>query len=166
MELIDLLDENRNYTGEIIDRGETIPEGRYKQSVHMWITNSDGKIYIQRRCAEKKKFPNKWEIPGGGVVSGDNSENTLKKEFEEELGIAFGGNYSLITTIRRAHDFADVYDVRQNFDINELSLQVEEVSDGKWVSREELINMIKNGDFCETIDIFLDVYLNKIQSVI
>jgi isopentenyldiphosphate isomerase len=162
MEMVDLLDENRNYTGETIARGEPIPNGRYKQSIHMWITNNAGKVYVQKRCSEKKKYPNMWEIAGGGVVAGDDSEGTLKKEFEEELGIEFEGDYSLITTIRREHDFADVYHVRQNFDIDKLHLQKEEVSEGRWVTLEEMLQMIKNNLFCSTIMDFWNVFIEYI----
>ena len=163
MEMVDLFDKDRKPTGEVIVRGEPIPEGRYKQTVHMWITNSEGKVYIQKRCSDKVTFPNLWEIAGGGVVAGDNSENTLKKEFEEELGIPFEGNYELITTIHRKHDFADVYMVNQNFNVSDLRLQIEEVADAKWVGIEELESMIKAGDFCPTIGEFVDVYLNYIK---
>ena len=82
-EIIDLYDENREPTGETLERGLPIPPSRYKLSVHMWIMNSAGDVYIQRRSSSRKIFPDKWENPGGGVVSGQNSLDTLKKEFEE-----------------------------------------------------------------------------------
>ena len=150
-EIIDLYDENREPTCETLERGLTIPPSRYKLSVHMWIVNNEGKIYIQRRAGSRKIFPNKWENPGGGVVSGQNSLDTLTKEFEEELGISFKQNYKLIKTIKREKDFVDIYLVNQDFEISDLSLQAEEVSDAKWVSLHELEGMIDAGDFCPTI---------------
>lgn len=151
MELIDLYDENRVFTGEKVVRGEPIEEGKYKLSVHMWITNSNEQIYIQKRASSRKIFPSKWENPGGGVVSGQDSEMTLRKEFEEELGITFGEKYSLISTIRRERDFVDIYHVEQDFEIQDLQLQIEEVECSKWVSLDEIQSMINSGEFCPTI---------------
>lgn len=152
MELIDLYDENKNLTGEKIVRGEPIPNGKYKLSIHMWIMNDKGEIYIQKRACTKKLFPNKWENPGGGAVSGQNSEETFVREFEEELGISPDlRNSQLILTIKREKDFVDMWFVKQNFNISDLKLQVEEVADAKWATFEEIDEMIKNGEFCQTI---------------
>lgn len=164
MELIDLLDENRKSTGETIERGKTIPEGRYKQSVHIWITNSKGEIYIQKRAECRKIFPGFWENPGGGVVRGQTPTETLKKEFLEELGINITGKVSFVTTIRRKKDFVDIWHITQDFDISDLHLQEDEVSEGRWVTLEEIENMIDKNQFCPTIldsfNPFLQ-YLNK-----
>ncbi len=151
MELIDLYDENRKPIGKTIKRGEFIGEGEYKLSVHMWITNSKGEIYIQKRAGVRKLFPNKWENPGGGVVSGDDSLRTLKKEFEEELGVELTGKSKLIKSIKRQKDFVDIYHVIQDFQIDDLNLQKEEVGGAKWVTLDELLKMIERGDFCPTI---------------
>ena len=164
MELIDLYDENRFPLSKTIERGKPIGDGEYKLSVHIWVTNSLGEVYIQKRAGERKLFPNKWENPGGGVVSGDDSLKTLKKEFEEELGIPFGGNFELIKTIRRKKDFVDIYHVSQNFNLEELNLQKEEVSEAKWVTIKKINEMIEKGEFCSTIvDSFIPFveYYNK-----
>lgn len=151
MEYIDLYDENRQSTGEVIVRGETIPLGRYKLSVHMWITNKQGEVYIQKRASCRKIFPDKWENPGGGVVAGQDSITTLQKEFEEELGISLTGKYKLIKTIKRKHDFVDIYHIEEDFDVNTLNLQDDEVSECKWATIDELNDMIEQGEFCPTI---------------
>lgn len=165
MELIDLYDENRKPIGKTIKRGEPIDVGEYKLSVHMWITNSKGEIYIQKRAGVKKLFPNKWENPGGGVVAGDDSIKTLKKEFEEELGIKLTGESKLINSIKRQKDFVDIYHVVQDFKIDELNLQKEEVECAKWATLDEMMKMIENGDFCTTIQDsfipFCDYYFEK-----
>ena len=165
MEFVDLYDENRNLTGEKIERGTKIPQGRYKLSVHMWVTNECGEIYVQKRATCRKIFPNKWENPGGGVVAGQDSEITLHKEYEEELGRKLSNNYSLIATIRREKDFVDIYHIIDNFDVDRLQLQVEEVAEAKWVTIDEINAMIARGEFCPTImdsfNPFLDYIINK-----
>lgn len=164
MELIDLYDENRVFTGEIIERGKPIEPGRYKLSVHMWVVNSDGQVYIQKRAKSRKLFPDLWENPGGGVISGQDAETTLKREFKEELGIDLVGKFKLIKTIRRQRDFVDIFLVEQNFDISSLNLQEEEVSDAKWATLDDIYSMINDGLFCPTIMDSLNPFLEYMNN--
>lgn len=164
MESIDLYDDNKILTGEKIVRGEPMPLGRYKLSIHIWIMNDEGKIYIQKRANSRKIFPNKWENPGGGAISGEDSEKTFVREFEEELGISPDINNSkMILTIKREKDFVDMWFVKQNFDISTLKLQEEEVADAKWVSFSELEDMIKNNEFCPTIEQSLNPFIKYLK---
>jgi len=43
--------------------------------------------------------------------------------------------------------FDDIYLIEQDVDINELSLQYEEVQKVKWASKEEIFSMIDSGEF-------------------
>ncbi len=166
MEVIDLYDENRVFTGESITRGESIPEGKYKLSVHMWITNNKGEIYIQKRAGVRRLFPNLWENPGGGVVSGQDSLQTLYKEFEEELGSKLTGEYTLFKTLKREKDFVDIYHIRQELDIPSLNLQADEVAEAKWASLAEINEMIDRGDFCPTIRDSFDIFEEYYKSIL
>lgn len=164
MEFIDLYDEDKVLTGEKIVRGEPMPNGRYRLSIHIWIMNDKGEIYIQKRASERKLFPNMWENPGGGAVSGQTSQETFMREFEEELGIAPDMNNSkLILTIKREKDFVDMWFVKQNFSISSLSLQKEEVSEAKWVTFDEIDNMISRGEFCPTIKQSLNPFIGYLR---
>ncbi len=163
MEIIDLYDDNKKLTGEKIERSEKIPEGRYKLSIHIWIINFENKIYIQKRSSNRKIFPNLWENPGGGALSGEFSEQTLQREFQEELGISPNlHNAKLITTIKRKKDFVDIWLLVQDFNIGDLHLQKEEVSEAKWVTLDEIEKMMNNNEFCPTFNEsfipFLDYY--------
>jgi len=151
MEKIDIYDENRLYTGKVLTRCDKLNDGEYKLSMHMWVVNSNNEIYIQKRSNTRKVFPSKWENPGGSVLSGESTEDALKREFKEELGIGLNGEYFLLKTIKRKKDFVDIYIVKQDFNIKELLLQTEEVVDCKWANIAVVEDMIKKGDFCPTI---------------
>ncbi len=43
--------------------------------------------------------------------------------------------------------FDDIYLIEQDVDINELSLQYEEVQKVKWASKEEIFSVIDSGEF-------------------
>ena len=50
--------------------------------------------------------------------------------------------------------------VKQNFDITSLKLQKEEVSEAKWVTLDELNEMLRNNEFCPTFHQSLNPFLN------
>ena len=62
----------------------------------------------------------------------------------EEIGINFKeDDFRLIGTQLYKHQFVDIYNSSKNIDINDIFLQIEEVSDVKFVSKEEFIKNIK-----------------------
>lgn len=153
METIDLYDKNKQKTGEVLKRGDEMLKGRFALSVHIWIMNTKGEIYIQRRAKQKELYPNLWENPGGGAVIGESSEDAFKREFLEELGIfPDTTNAQIIDTIKREKDFVDIWLLKQDFDIQDLSLQRKEVYQAKWINLEKLKTMLEKGLFVPTIN--------------
>lgn len=165
METIDLYDKNKQKTGETLKRGEEMPKGRYGLSVHIWIMNSKGEIYVQRRAKQRELFPNLWENPGGGAVIGESSEDTFKREFLEELGIfPDTTNAMIIETLNREKDFVDIWVLKQDFEISELNLQRKEVYQAKWVSLEKLMKMLEKQEFVPTIEESLVPFLKYLKA--
>ena len=86
MELFDLYDDERNFTGETIERGKPLPESRYHLVIHICILGSDGKMLIQQRQPFKKSFPGKWDVSvGGSAVAGENSRQAASRELYEAV---------------------------------------------------------------------------------
>ena len=51
------------------------------------VRNSDGKFLLQKRLDPLIPEANeKWEFPGGRIEYGENPEETVKREFVEEVG--------------------------------------------------------------------------------
>ncbi len=69
MELWNILDENGNPTGITLDKDDkrTWEKDAYHQGVDAWIINSENKILIQKRAAQKKREPNVWSMTVGGL---------------------------------------------------------------------------------------------------
>ncbi len=146
MELWDILDEQGNKTGGTIIRGEQLQDGEYHLVVHIWILNDKGEFLIQKRADHLKLMPGLWAATGGSVVSGEDGRTAAIREAKEELGIDVDtANMTRLRTIKRNNNFAEVWLVKQNVSMEDIVLQVEEVSDAKWVGKEELENMIKAG---------------------
>lgn len=88
MELFDLYDDERNFTGETIERGAPLPESRYHLVIHICILGSDGKC-LYNSVNRSKEFPGKWDVSvGGSAVAGENSRQAASRELYEELGIS------------------------------------------------------------------------------
>lgn len=88
MELIDVLDEKRNSTGEVLSRKEIHKKGFWHRTVHIWVVNSKGQILLQKRSPLKKTSPNMWTTSASGHLSaGDTSIVGAIRETKEEIRI-------------------------------------------------------------------------------
>ena len=105
MEYRDLYDENRNLTGEKIEKNEPVPVGRYYVTVVVFIENSNGEMLLQKRSQKKG---GQWAMTGGHPKSGETSEVGIRNEIEEELGINVDNdNLVCYKTIKTEDDFVD-----------------------------------------------------------
>ncbi|PZF87229.1 NUDIX hydrolase [Micromonospora deserti] len=50
------------------------------------IVDDDGRIFFQRRSADRRLFPNCWDIVGGHLEPGEDVETALYREVTEETG--------------------------------------------------------------------------------
>ena len=161
-EYLDLYDENRNLTGEKVLRykGMKPIEGRYINIVIVFIENSKGEFLIQKTSKEKG---NVFATTGGLVKSGSTSEKTIVEEIKEELGISFNiKDLKLVYTEKRGFAFQDCYYIKKDININDLTLQKEEVDYVKWLSVEKINDLIKIGEFRKgNIEPFKYIIKNK-----
>lgn len=155
-ELLDVLDENGNKTGEAKTKGEIYKNGSWHRSVHIWVMNDNKELLVQKRNPFKKTFPNLWAISAAGhVVSGENSIESGLRELKEELDIeATADELEYLFTIKRIQPlddsyirvFDDVYLLHRNIDVDHTKLQVEELTDIKYVYYQYLETILKDGD--------------------
>lgn len=149
-ELLDLYDEAGNLLSEKRFRGEPILSGEYLLVVTAFIRNHRGEFLISRR-AHEKKGGGQLETVGGVATSGEDSETAILREIHEEVGLSihpdeikFLKRLSYIT--ERSYHF-DIWLVDKAFDLNDITPQVEEVSEVMFVSRADLVEMVKNNAF-------------------
>ena len=168
MELWDIYDVNRKYTGKVIDRhsNEKLREGEYHLVVEAIIINSSGKILLNKRSDFKRKYPNMWECTGGSCIKGESSLNAILRELKEELGVIFNETDAIFyKTLRddKAKDFKDIWLFRKDLETKNLSYTDGEVTDSKWVTIEEFEKMVKNGEIIPTIDFSKEDYKKCIK---
>lgn len=157
-ELIDILDEfTGEKTGEVISKEEAHKTGKWHGSITVLIVdNNRDKTLLQKRCEQKELYPNMWNIAVGGHISSwEDAITSAKRELEEELGI--NSDVIEIKKVDRvterfvnngiiSNEYVTIFVVYTDIDIKDLKLQVEEVSEVEWCTKEELNLLIKNNE--------------------
>lgn len=167
IEIWDVLDENGALTGKTALRGKgVLKSGEYHLVVHIWIMSSTGQFLIQRRADDKKLMPGEWAATGGAAISGEDSFAAAKRELFEELGIK-SDKQSLkkLERIKRRNSLLDVWAIVCDVSENELVLQRSEVAEAKWVTKEQLCQMIENGNFHNYGKEYFDSVFEKIKDI-
>ncbi len=151
MELIEIVDENGNFTGQIMDKEEAHDKNLLHNEVGIFIINDDGKVLLQKRSANKRFSPNKWGLCAGHVEANESLENAALREIKEEVGLDITSK-KLIPYGEREITISDsnshityFYYIRCNKKENEFAIQTEELSEVKWFNIDEIITMIKEG---------------------
>lgn len=148
-ELLDLYDENKNLTGEVVKREKNkdidIPDGRFINIVVIFIENSRGEFLIQHTSLEKGGV---YATTGGHVTSGSTSREGIITEVSEELGIDISSlDFELFDTVVFKKCFFDVYYLKHDFDINDFTYQEDEVESCSWMSINDILDLIHEDKF-------------------
>ena len=151
-EVFDIYTRNGEYIGTELKSicHSQNPRG-YHKPVWIWIINSNNEILVQKRAANKKNHPNKWDMPSAGhVVAGETSIQGAIRETFEELGIQTKeSDYKFVFEYiqDKSFEIAQVYLLKMNIDISRLNLQKDEVSEVNWLSYEEFKKLLYSTEF-------------------
>ncbi|MBQ5561528.1 MAG: NUDIX domain-containing protein [Lachnospiraceae bacterium] len=164
MELWDVYDQCMQKTERTHPRCTPMKDGDYHLIVHVYPINSKGEILIQKRAESVQTKPNIWATTGGSVLAGEDMFSGALRELEEELSIkAEEKDVRLLGVMERPNRFRSVWLVRTDVEIDELTLQKEEVADAKWATPEIIKQMMKDGEFWKYD--YMDWLFRKIKEV-
>lgn len=148
MELWDLYDEHRKPLGRVHQRGMVIEVGAFHLVVETYIVNSHKEFLLTLRAPEKEVFPNYWESCGGSVLAGETSRQAMIRELAEETGIHVVAD-ELMLLMEQTYTYRstlfDTYLVQKDVPKTDIVLQDGETVDAKWVSYDELLDMMEQG---------------------
>ena len=148
MEEWDLYDHEGHLLGRTIRRGERLRSGECHLVVHVWIVNSAGRLLIQRRSPRLRLMPNVWAATGGSAVAGEDSLTAVQRELREELGVSLPPEeFHFLGRLNRRNSLCDIWLVQRDIPVPDLRLQREEVAEARWVTQEQLWEMVKDGRF-------------------
>ena len=156
MELIDILDEQGNYTGRVEERKKVHEQGLWHIHVGVWIMNKKGELLFQKR-ANSTTNPNRWSRTGGHVDTKETPLQAIQRETEEEIGVKIPENKFELINIKKDESYSsDTQIFNRNFiysyytlvdyKLEDYKMQKEEVSDLKYITIEEMKNAKKNKD--------------------
>ena len=151
MEFNDIYDENRNLTGRLHRRGKRWRKGEYGLVVCVWVYDGQGKVLMTKR-APVKSLAGTWENSGGAAQAGETSLQAIRRELFEETGIqAEEHEFELLETGKDNSAFYDYYCLRRQTPLSKIVLLPGETVDVKWVTLEEVYNMIQRKEICHVI---------------
>lgn len=144
MELLDIVDKNGAFTGEIVERKQAQELGLLHWEVIIVVVNEKKQILLQKRSANKKHFPNKWALCSGLVISGESCDEAAVRELKEELGVEF--QISDLHLLEGNLNLTRFYYVITNYDESQFVIQKEELSSVKWFDLDEILEKVNSGD--------------------
>jgi 16S rRNA (adenine1518-N6/adenine1519-N6)-dimethyltransferase len=161
-EILEVVDADDNVIGRAT-RSEIHQRGLTHRAVHIFLFNSAGDIYVQRRSAIKDRFPRRLDSSAAGHVDpGESYEQSARRELKEELGI----EADLEEVLRlRASEISDNEHVVLYRALSDLdpSLDPEEIQWGGFMARDTLTELM-----AERPDEFVPVFIhlwNEYQGV-
>ncbi len=154
-EYLDILDDKGKKTGSTAEYNDVHKNGQIHRTVHVWFINSKKQILVQKRSANKSAYPSLWDISvAGHVSSGETSLEAAKKEVREEVGIELPDQaFTFLATLKQPRtihnkdfiddEFNDVYIAACDADISDLTIELKEVEEVRWLELPEFKEWVK-----------------------
>ena len=170
MELLDIVDEQGNFTGQVMEREKAHDLNLLHWEIAVFFVNDNKELLLQKRSPNKRFSPNKWGLCAGHVDSGETPDSTALREIKEELGIKLSPGDLRILEER------DVLKLESNsrltrmyyviYNKNDFTIQTEELSEVKWFNIDDVIDRIKNNDESITLKSNRLYLLERLKTII
>ena len=170
MELLDVVDNNNDLTGEIVEREIVHSKGLLHREVGVIILNENQELLLEKRSLTKKQSPGKWAICAGHIEAGDVPEKAIIREIKEEIGIDVKiDDLKFLDVFKRDKKFNNgqqnntfiyIYVYRTNNKIEDYTIQIEELSEVKYFSKEEVEKALEDGN--EDFAFYDEQYINDV----
>lgn len=146
-EIIIVVDE-QNQNPQKVARSKVIAENLLHRSSIIYLFNSHGELFLQKRVSTKQAYPDHWDGSCAGAVNWKESyRHCAARELAEELGIKIKINalQKIGTPFRVMTDQTNEFD--QLFCCHSddpITLQESEVADGKWLNINDIPHFLAN----------------------
>lgn len=161
MEILDVVDEYGNPTGETVEREKAHEKGIMHRTSHVWLLRKKQgmvQILLQKRCKTKESFPGCYDISSAGhIPAGMDFIESAIRELQEELGITASDDELIFCGDRILkwddsfygkpfHDrqYSRVFILWRDIDEEKFILQKEEIDSVLWMDLNECISAIEH----------------------
>jgi|GEM_PF-4987320 len=156
-ELLEIFDKNNQPLNIRLTRKQAHDKNGnfWHHTTAIWITNDENEILAHKiERADLTELIGVWcSTFGGHIQAGENSRTNAMRELKEELGIEvkLEDLQYLCQRKNSLHKhFGDVFVIRWNGKIRDLSFNDGEIKEVKWISPAELEKETAAGRFCNT----------------
>lgn len=164
-EILDVVDADNNVTGQATRR-EIHDQGLMHRSVHIFLVDHTGRLYIQKRADNKETFPGAHDSSAAGHVNtGEGYHESAVREMEEELGLSVEQHEmfhvgELSATFDNGWEHVRFYISRTN---HEPEPNPDEVESGAFYTLDEVEDLIARSDtnFAPTFRMLYYLYTTR-----
>jgi len=164
-ELVDIVDEQDRVIGQAT-RAEIRARRLRHRSAFILLFNSQSQLFVHRRTPTKDIYPGYHDVAFGGVLAtGEDYDQAARRELAEESGVD-------ATPLRRvlnfqfddesAHLNGVVYTATHD---GPLRLQASEITSGRWLDLDAVIELTQHEPFCPDSIEALRLYLDRLNRV-
>ncbi len=145
MELLDVYDNDGNVTGKVVERGDksvVLGDNEHIAVGVIYIENSNGEFLMQKTSIEKG---GEYSSTGGHIGRGESPIKSIKREVLEELGIDIEkDDVKELGFLCYDKPLRFMFYLKKDIDINDVKIQKEEVDYVKYMTVDEINNLIDN----------------------
>jgi isopentenyl-diphosphate delta-isomerase type 1 len=142
-EFLEVVDEN-NQVVSLAGRNEIHEKGLRHRSVHIFVFNTQGDLYLQKRSATKDQYPEHWDTSAAGHTDpGESQIEAAQRELQEELGL----NVPLEEVLHypacpeTGWEFVTLFSARTN---NPITLNLEEATTGDYFTPDQVTQLLND----------------------
>ena len=149
MDAIDIYDKDKQPVGRITDHPKSLHPDEFRLVIHLCLFNSRGEMLIQRRLPSCAKWPGLWDFTVSGcAIAGETGRMAAMREAREELNLSLDLSEARpALTISFPRGFDELFLVKADVNLDELSLQADEVADVRWADEREILQLRADGRF-------------------
>ncbi len=176
MEILDVVDENGNPTGETVGREKAHSMGIRHRTAHVWLLrrkNGRLQVLLQKRSENKESYPGCYDISSAGhIPAGEDFASSAVRELKEELGVEALAQQLILCgqrrfqieslfhgTLFRDNQVSRVYILWHDRKIADFRLQREEVSAVQWFDFDDCMRKVENNEIPHCI------YMEELEMV-
>ena len=144
-EIFDVVNDADEVVGQLA-RKEVHRQRLKHRAVHVFIFNSRGELFLQKRSLKKDNHPGVWDSSAAGHVdSGEDYDTCAMREVQEELGIKLPCLPKRVLRVNACEEtgqeFVWVYQCEHE---GPFQLHPEEIDEGAWFAPAKIKSLLRD----------------------